>query len=1304
MAKTELTGLVPGKSYAVQVRALGANGEYSDWSETITFTAPEDTSNPLINLYKTSIGDPNNPSTTKGILKSANFNGTIGTNGNIVPTFEGTTGWGIDYAGYGVFNNVFVRGNIQATTGTIGGFTIGADTLTATGFVLNTTGRYLSLFDTVTPTTKIINLDAYNGIWAGNSTLVNAPFRVDLQGNLLATSATITGSIKATSGYIGGSTSGWTINSGYIQSSGGTAKITLDAINAKLYVGTGTYGNSNTPFYVDGASQFSLGDKLTFTGGNLSISGAITATSGTFTGTVNATAGNFTNTVTIGSNATKISIAGTSSTTTTAIYSGSTTFESGGFWMDASGRFSLGTIGTAGLSWNTTALTVKGAINATSGSFTGTVNILSGGSLVAGTTADGVTVDSTGLYGYEQGSQIFSIPTSSSLTPTIATFKVVDTTIYSDGLDANLIVGTRGYAGIISGGTVGTVVVDGSYTTATITGMTNATNLMVGQTITATSGTGTIPAGTIVKKVNSATSISVASINTLIAGTVTNITGTGGYNIQIRGQDSGGAIPATPAAIFNTVNGVTTTYAAGSGFYLDRMGYFRVGTTTSYAKFDPTGSGTFTVSGTIVASAGDFAGAITVNNGTMKVGKAVNSTNDGIYIGASGDYLYSTGAFRFGGANGISYTGSGNVLIGTGVTVNGDISAATGTITGQTFRTSATATTNGVFFDSAGLRGYNTSVKKFDLTSSGILTASDVILTGTINATGGTFTGTVYVGNNATSSNNIQLIGTATNTTTAIGIGTGTLAYNTVATKFWADASGRFSLGQGLLWDGSSLSVNGGGTFTGALSGGTISIGSANNIFKADSNGIYLGNATFASAPFRVTPAGALTSTSGAIGGFTIGSNLLSASTSNSTIYGTNQSSINLDSSIGISKNINFSSATSTTFNGKATLGVDDGTYVKSFDDGTSFTATISIASPGVFTKTAHGFTGGEIIKLSTNGSLPSGLSSGTTYWVNYVNSSTFTLSKYYGGTAITTYGTQSGTHTVIKQISYSAPGSPYLYLLDSVNSGSLMIYVDSFPYIPFGGGAAYFKGPVIKLSSTDNPTTDSLRLNYTEISASRIDTPYINALGATFGNLYVTGSSGTLRSSGGIALTPDNGSVSFNPSSGSTNANSTFTVNVTDSNAFLVQSTSGVNLINGSTSTTKYVQIAGSTRTTEELSVLGKIYASSTIVQNSSRKYKKNIEIFNVPESLLEISPVTFIYDETKTQVADTDINVRHFGAIAEDFVDRGISEVIAFSPDGSIDGIEYNKIAVLLIPLIKQQKDRIEDLESRIALLENK
>ena len=70
------------------------------------------------------------------------------------------------------------------------------------------------------------------------------------------------------------------INSGYITSVGGTKKVTLDGQNAKIFIGTGTYDNSNTPVYMDGASQFSLGDKLTWDGSSLSLEGSVTITSG----------------------------------------------------------------------------------------------------------------------------------------------------------------------------------------------------------------------------------------------------------------------------------------------------------------------------------------------------------------------------------------------------------------------------------------------------------------------------------------------------------------------------------------------------------------------------------------------------------------------------------------------------------------------------------------------------------------------------------------------------------------------------------------------------------------------------------------------------------------------------------------------------------------------------------------------------------------------------------------------------------------------------------------------------------------
>lgn len=60
-----------------------------------------------------------------------------------------------------------------------------------------------------------------------------------------------------------------------------------------------------------------------------------------------------------------------------------------------------------------------------------------------------------------------------------------------------------------------------------------------------------------------------------------------------------------------------------------------------------------------------------------------------------------------------------------------------------------------------------------------------------------------------------------------------------------------------------------------AISGVTITIGSSNTVFKADSSGIYAGNATFASAPFSVDLSGALKASSGLIAGLTIASSKL---------------------------------------------------------------------------------------------------------------------------------------------------------------------------------------------------------------------------------------------------------------------------------------------------------------------------------------------------------------------------------------------------------------------------------------------
>lgn len=75
---------------------------------------------------------------------------------------------------------------------------------------------------------------------------------------------------------------------------------------------------------------------------------------------------------------------------------------------------------------------------------------------------------------------------------------------------------------------------------------------------------------------------------------------------------------------------------------------------------------------------------------------------------------------------------------------------------------------------------------------------------------------------------------------------------------------------------------------------------------------------------------------------------------------------------------------------------------------------TLSIAEPGVVSWAEHGLAAGAAIKFSTTGELPTGLTAGTTYYVaaSGLTSDEFSVAATPGGSAITTTGIQSGTHT----------------------------------------------------------------------------------------------------------------------------------------------------------------------------------------------------------------------------------------------------------------------------------------------------
>jgi hypothetical protein len=94
---------------------------------------------------------------------------------------------------------------------------------------------------------------------------------------------------------------------------------------------------------------------------------------------------------------------------------------------------------------------------------------------------------------------------------------------------------------------------------------------------------------------------------------------------------------------------------------------------------------------------------------------------------------------------------------------------------------------------------------------------------------------------------------------------------------------------------------------------------------------------------------------------------------------------------------------------------IQPGEFVTSTPTGT--TCTISIANPAEVTLNSHGFVAGDVIKFTTTGALPTGVSMLNRYFVLSaglgVNS--FRISAQLGGDAVETTGTQSGVQKVGK-------------------------------------------------------------------------------------------------------------------------------------------------------------------------------------------------------------------------------------------------------------------------------------------------
>jgi hypothetical protein len=257
--------------------------------------------------------------------------------------------------------NVDASGNVtqsltmaNLTSGSAGGITIGQTKLyvgqgnfndPATGFYADANGNF-SLLDKLSfnGSTGALTVGgvtvASSKLYIGTGTWGNAntPFYVDSSSNFsLGANLTWNGSTLYING--GGVFSG-SVSAGAVV--GGCLKVG----GTSVYIGTGSYATSNTPFYVDSSGNFSLGSAFTWNGVALSVSGTIYASSGTVGGLC---------------------------ISSSSVSYGSGGYQSAALYFDNSGRFSLG----SSFYWNgSNNLTIAGNIN-----ITGTSSTISGWTL-----------------------------------------------------------------------------------------------------------------------------------------------------------------------------------------------------------------------------------------------------------------------------------------------------------------------------------------------------------------------------------------------------------------------------------------------------------------------------------------------------------------------------------------------------------------------------------------------------------------------------------------------------------------------------------------------------------------------------------------------------------------------------------------------------------------------------------------------------------------------------------------------------------------------------------------------------------
>lgn len=134
-----------------------------------------------------------------------------------------------------------------------------------------------------------------------------------------------------------------------------------------------------------------------------------------------------------------------------------------------------------------------------------------------------------------------------------------------------------------------------------------------------------------------------------------------------------------------------------------------------------------------------------------------------------------------------------------------------------------------------------------------------------------------------------------------------------------------------------------------------------------------------------------------------------------------------------------------------------------------------------------------------------------------------------------------------------------------------------------------------------------------------------------------------------------------------------------------------------------EYVQIPSAWSKTTSSSPNAFVASDGALVRSTSAsKYKVNIErtrSADLAERLLTVPNAHWLDKAAMEQYASgeqKELPQKNFGLIAEDLEAAGLEDLVVRGPDGELEGIQYDRIAAALLPLLAQMKTEIDELKA--------